>query len=284
MPIRLAENRYGKAAVRLVAVDRRSDRHELRDFEVEIRFEGDYRAAHEEGDNARVYPTDSMKNSVYALARQLGVGEPETFGRALARHYLSRSPGPERVEVRIAERLWQRIEAEGRAHPHAFAEDGAERRTARIVATAEGERIEAGIRDLLVLKTTDSGFSGFPRDAFTTLPETDDRILATIVEATWAYSPAATDLGWGSTWRAVRRALLETFATHASLSVQHTLHAMGTAALERVADVDEISLVLPNRHHLKVDLEPFGLDNPNAIFVATTEPYGRIAATLRRQS
>jgi urate oxidase len=282
MTIRLAESRYGKSAVRVVAVDRTGERHALRDFTVDVRFEGDYRAAHEDGDNRHVYPTDSMKNSVYALARKLGVGEPEEFARELARHYLSRDPGPERVEVEIAERLWRRIETDWGAHPHAFAEDGAERRLALVAADASGGRTTAGLDGLLVLKTTDSGFSGFPRDEFTTLAETDDRILATVVEARWTYR-AGSALDWGAAWRTARRLLLETFAEHDSRSVQHTLHAMGKRVLEELAPVEEITLVLPNRHHLAADLAPFGLDNPLAVFVATSEPYGRIEATLRRE-
>jgi urate oxidase len=286
--VRLADNRYGKAEVRLVVVARgtaEAPRHELRDLTVDVRLRGDFEAAHRAGDNARVYPTDSMKNSVYLLARRHGVEEIEEFGLRLARHLLGRATTPAQVEVSIAERPWSRIEAGGRPHPHAFVAGGGERRLARVEADAAGERVEAGIADLLVLKTTGSAFTGFPRDETTTLAETEDRILATAVEARWSYSrgDSGAEIDWGGQWREARRTLLETFATHdESRSVQHTLWAMGERVLERLDAVERISLVLPNRHHLRVDLAPFGLDNPNLVFVAPSEPYGVIEATLER--
>jgi urate oxidase len=280
---RLIDHRYGKSAVRLVAVARGGDRHELADLTVDVRFTGDYEAAHRDGDNARVYPTDSMKNSVYLVARREGVGEIETFAQALARHFLARRPAPAGVEVTIGARPWNRIEIGGRPHPHAFVAGASERRTARVEADAAGERVAAGVEELVLLKTTGSGFAGFPRDETTTLAETDERILATAVEADWRYSAGAADAAsWGTLWRSVRRALVETFAEQDSRSVQHTLHALGERVLDDVAEVEQIRLRLPNRHHLRIDLEPFGLDNPNLVFVATAEPYGVIEATLGR--
>ncbi|HLF55916.1 MAG TPA: urate oxidase [Thermoanaerobaculia bacterium] len=280
MPIRLAENRYGKSQVRLVTVARGTDRHELKDVTVDIRLTGDFEAAHRDGDNSRVYPTDSMKNSVYILARRHGIDAIEEFARRLARHLLERESAPSEVDVRVAERLWNRIPIGDGPHPHAFVAGAGERRTARVEASAAAERVEAGLEDLVVLKTTGSGFAGFPRDETTTLAETSDRILATAIDATWRYTaPVAS---YSATWQAVRGLLLETFAEHDSLSVQHTLWAMGERVLESVAEIAEISLRLPNRHHLRADLAPFGLDNPNLVFVATSEPYGVIEATLTR--
>jgi urate oxidase len=70
MAVVLADNNYGKQAVRLVTVRRRADRHELQDVTVGIRFEGDFTAAYADGDNSGVLPTDTMKNTVYALAAE----------------------------------------------------------------------------------------------------------------------------------------------------------------------------------------------------------------------
>jgi urate oxidase len=281
MDVRLVENRYGKSEVRLVVVDRGEDRHELRDVTVDLRLTGDFEAAHRAGDNARVYPTDSMKNSVYLLARRHGAREIEELGLLLARHLLGRATRPDGVEVRLVERLWSRIERGGEAHPHAFVEAGAARRTARIEADASGERIESGLEGLRVLKTTGSGFAGFPRDETTTLPETDDRIFATAIEARWSVAGDGHD--WASIWSGVRSALLDSFAGHdESRSVQHTLWQMARAVLDRFPAIDRIALRLPNQHHLRVDLAPLGLDNPNLVFVAPSEPYGVIEATLAR--
>jgi urate oxidase len=285
----LGDNRYGKAAVRLVTVERgasRADPHRLRDLTVEVVLRGDFEAAHRDGDNSGVYPTDSMKNSVYIVARREGVGEIEEFAGQLARHYLARATAPSSVEIEISERPWQRIEVDGAPHPHAFVApggSGGERRVGRLVAGRDGgAAFAAGIRDLRVLKTADSAFSGFPRDETTTLKETRDRIFATTVEATWSYRerPANFD----GAFDAVRRALLDVFATHRSESVQQTLFAMGARVLEQVAEIDEVELRLPNQHHLLVDLAPFGLDNPNAVFVATSEPFGDIRAVVKRSA
>ena len=278
----LADSRYGKAAVHLVAVDRGAiGGHVLKDVTVSIALRGDFVKAHVDGDNARVYPTDSMKNSVYILARRHGVGEIESFAELLAGHLLARATEPSDVEVEISERPWTRIEVGGRANPHAFVEAGAERRVVRLAMSRAGAReLESGIDDLLVLKTTDSEFAGFPRDETTILPETADRIFATAIEARWRYSRPPSD--FGAAFRTARRLLLEAFAAHHSLSVQHTLFQMGERVIEKIDEIDEVRLRLPNRHHLLVHLEPFGLDNPNAVFVATSEPYGDIRGVIRR--
>jgi urate oxidase len=279
MAVTLAENNYGKQAVRLVTVRRGADRHELQDVTVAIRFEGDFTAAYADGDNSGVLPTDTMKNTVYALAAEHPFDDIEDFGLALSDHFLTNNPRAASVRVDLTQHLWEPIEIGGAAHPHAFRKGGSERRTAAVMRDREGAKVLAGIEDLVVLKTTKSGFEGFPRDRYTTLKETSDRILATAVQAAWRYSRP--HVAFGTLWREVRRLLLETFARHDSRSVQHTLYAMGEAVLETL-DIEEIHLAMPNKHHLPVDLTPFGLENRNEIFVATAEPYGLIEGTLRR--
>lgn len=279
MAVTVAENNYGKQAVRLVTVRRRPEAHELQDVTVAIRLEGDFAAAYTAGDNAGVLPTDTMKNTVYALAAEHPFEEIEDFGLALSDHFLQASPRAARAHVELTQHLWERIEKRDQPHPHAFRRAGSERRTAVVTRDRTGVRVLAGLEDLVVMKTAKSAFEGFPRDRYTTLKETADRLLATAVKATWRYSRPY--VAFGSLWREVRRLLLETFADHDSLSVQHTLHAMGEAVLETL-DVEEIHLSMPNKHHIPVDLTPFGLENRNEIFVATPEPYGLIEATLRR--
>jgi urate oxidase len=280
MPVTLTENNYGKQAVRLVTVRRGEDRHELRDVTVAIRFEGDFTAAYADGDNSGVLPTDTMKNTVYGLAAMHPFDDIEDFGLALTDHFMTGNPRLSRVHVDLTEHLWERIEAAGSAHPHAFQKGGSERRLAVVTRARDGAKVLAGIEDLVVLKTTKSGFEGFLRDGYTTLKETSDRLFATAVRATWRYSRP--NVAFGTLWREVRRLLLETFAEHDSRSVQHTLYAMGEAVLESL-DVEEIQISMPNRHHLPVNLEPFKLENRNEIFVATAEPYGLIEGTMRRK-
>jgi urate oxidase len=281
MTARLAWNGYGKAAVRLVKVDRQAQRHDLHDLTIEVQLQGDFGPAHA-GDNSQVLPTDTMKNTVYALGRKGPVDPPEEFGERLARHFLDACPSARRAVVQLAVNRWDRAKVADAEQKHTFVEGPAERRLATVTLDEAGLAVEAGLEGLGLLKTTDSAFADFLRDGYTTLKETDERILATAVEARWTYARPVRD--YFAAWSAVRTCLIETFARHQSASVQHTLYAMGEAALAGCGEIGEIRLILPNRHHLLVDLAPFGLDNPNEIFVATREPYGRIEAVIVRDS
>jgi urate oxidase len=280
-------NRYGKSRIRLVKVrrpttgsGRADDPHELVDLTIDVQLEGAFEAVYVDGDNRPCLATDTMKNTVYALARQDPIDHVETFALRLADHFLAKL-AVSRVRIGVVEQPWGRLSSDGRPHPHAFVQAGAEHWTCVVTRDVHASEIVSGLANLVVLKTTDSGFSGFPRDEYTTLPDTQDRVMATSITAAWAYRSGMSDF----TARAqIRHALVETFAAHASRSVQHTLYAMGEAALAACADVTSITLTLPNRHHLLVDLTPFGLDNPNEIFVATDQPFGLIEATIRRQA
>ncbi|WP_437683516.1 factor-independent urate hydroxylase [Sorangium sp. So ce131] len=280
MSISLVRNSYGKSRVRLVKVRRAEGQHELTDIDVDIQLEGDFDDAYTLGDNSKVLPTDTMKNTVYALAKGHPVEPIEDFGALLAEHFLKKAH-TRRARITIAENVWSRIEAGGAPHRHAFVRAGRERRTAEITAAASsGIDVASGIADLLVLKTTGSAFSGFPRDQYTTLKETGDRILATVMVARWR--TASRDPSPTATWEGARRALLETFAEQHSLSVQHTIHALAEAVLAACPAIVEVSLSLPNKHCLLVDLAPFGLSNDNEIFLPVDEPHGLIEATLKR--
>jgi urate oxidase len=280
MTPKLAWNGYGKAAVHLVKVDRDTARHGLHDLTVDVQLQGEFGATHITGDNSGVLPTDTMKNTVYALARQGPVDPLEEFGERLGRHFLAACPAARRSVIALALHHWHRAAPNGVPQDHTFIQSSAERRIATVTVDGAGSTFEAGIEALGLLKTTGSGFSGFLRDRYTTLKETDDRILATDVEARWRYVRPPGD--YSGSWTDVRTAMVETFATQRSDSVQQTLYAMGEAALARCQEISEIRLVLPNKHHLLVDLTPFGLDNPNQIFVATREPYGKIEAVITR--
>lgn len=276
----IAHSAYGKSRVRLVQVLRAPGRHDLRDLTLAIRFRGHYDESYTDGDNGAVLPTDTMKNTVYAMAAQHGVHEPEIFGLRLATHFLERNPRLIRVRIDVTEHLWSRIPTSTGEHPHAFVRSAPETRTAAVQASRGVTMVGAGVADLVILKSAHSAFAGFLRDEYTTLAETRDRLLATSVTATWRYRKR--DIDFASAWHAVRSALLEIFAGHHSESVQHTLYAMGQGVLDRFEDVTAIRLVMPNRHHLPVDLSAFGLANRNEIFVATEEPHGLIEGTVVR--
>ena len=270
-------NRYGKSRVRLVKVRRppHGAPHELADLTIDVQLEGAFDAVYVDGDNGPCIATDTMKNTVYALARQDPVAHVEAFASRLADHFIAK-PAVARARITAVEHRWARLAAS----PHAFVLPGGEQWTAVVTRDARSLSIVAGLANLVVLKTADSAFAGFPREQFTTLPETDDRILATSVTASWSYRAGMIAF---AVRERIRAALVETFAAHDSQSVQHTLYAMAGAALAACPDAIEITLALPNRHHLLVDLQPFGLDNPNEIFVATDQPFGLIEATVRRR-
>jgi urate oxidase len=276
----LAENSYGKSGIRLVKILRGGDRHDFRDVTLSVRLEGDFAAAHVAGDNSAVLPTDTMKNTVYALAKDHFDRDIESFGLFLTEHFVRNNPPVARARVELSEQPWERLTVAGRPHPHAFSRPGGERRTSRVTRTRQGAVVESGLEDLVIAKSERSGFSGFLKDGFTTLKETEDRILATAVKASWTYAGAPED--FDRAFQGIRRTMLETFATHDSASVQHTLYAMGEAVLKGHPEVTEVRLSLPNRHHIPVDLSFFGLENRNEIFVATEEPFGLIEATVKR--
>jgi urate oxidase len=275
------DNNYGKARVRLMKVARQGERHELQNLTVKIAFEGDFTDVHTVGDNSPVLPTDTMKNTVYALSQQTQeIEEIEVFASRLADYFLTNNNQVTRVVVEIAEHGWTRIAVGGEPHQHSFTKGSDEKRTTKVSGTRDGATIESGIEDLIVLKTNKSGFVGFIKDCYTTLPETTDRIFCTSVKADWRYTN--TDAATADIWRDVRQTIVETFAEHDSLSVQHTLYAMGEAVLEKFSDIAEIAFSLPNIHCLPIDFTRFGLENDNRIFVPTDEPHGLIEARLSR--
>jgi urate oxidase len=273
----LGQNSYGKSEIRLVKVKRDSDRHELSDVTVDVALEGDFAAVHATGDNAGLLATDTMRNTVYALAAGNAVDDLEGFGRVLVEHFVAAAPTVWRARVRLVEHPWARLGD----HDHAFQRAAGGERIAVVSGDDHAVRVEAGIDDLVLLRTTGSSFVGFLRERYTTLPEAEDRILATAVTASWSYAEGGID--YTAAWYAARDALLHTFADHHSPSVQFTLQRMGEAVLRAVEAIERVHLSLPNRHHLLYDLGRFDIDNPNVVFHASAEPYGLIEGTVERK-
>lgn len=280
MSFDLIANNYGKSSIRLLRVNRSQRQHEIKDITVDIQFEGDFGAVHTAGDNSAVLPTDTMKNTVYALAAREPVGDIEAFGKLLVSHFLDHNRQVLGVRVRLREHLWSRITADGKPHATAFMSEGRELRTAKIIGTRQEITIFGGLEQLLVLRTAGSAFTGYMKDAYTTLAETRDRIFATMIKADWIYE--VSDASFSSCWERIRKALVETFATHKSESVQHTLYKMAESALECCDQIREIRLTMPNKHHLAFDLTRLGIEDHSEVFVPTNEPYGLIKATVRR--
>ena len=278
--MKLIQHNYGKARVRVMKVIRAGNRHSIKELEVSVKMQGDFDASFTQADNRLVVATDSMKNTVYVLAQdKLGV-ETEEFGLFLGAHFLRTYAHVTRVELGISEHRWARMTVKDKKHPHSFMEHGSAKTTAKIVCTRESTVVEAGVQDLLILKTTGSGFENFLRDEYTTLPETDDRILATKLKAVWTYDQ--TPASYCRTNSRIIEAMLEVFAENYSPSVQVTLFQMGEAALQAALEISQIHLAMPNQHCLPVNLAPFGRENHNEIFVPTDEPHGQIEGTVAR--
>lgn len=280
MAIVLGPNQFGKAEIRLVHVDRTSPVHRVTDLNVSTALRGDFAAAHLTGDNSHVLTTDAQKNTVYAFAREHGIGEIENFALRLARHFVGSFPWIGGARVEIEQFAWERITVDGAPHDHAFRRAGAEKRTTVVTLHGDSAYVVSGLAGLVVLKSTGSEFWGFPRDHYTTLAETTDRILATEVTARWRYARA--DLDFGPLFTGVREALVSTFARVHSLALQQTLYRMGETALTAYPEVAEIRMSMPNKHHFLVDLTPFDLDNPDVVYQVPDRPYGLIEATVTR--
>ncbi|MCC5949739.1 MAG: urate oxidase [Nitriliruptoraceae bacterium] len=278
----LGSNRYGKIGVHLATVARDADRHTFTDIEVEVLLQGDFAPAHVDGVNADVLPTDTMRGTCTALARD-GVDPVADYARRVAERLLEASPAARSVALEVVTTPWERLEVDGVGHDHAFrpAAGGQQVLWFSLERDGEGPVVEGGVRGLKVLKSTGSAFSGYPTDRYTTLPETRDRIMASTVEARWGTRDAAVD--HAALAHAVPATFCARFATHdESESLQHTLHAMGSAVLEAHPEVTWIHFRMPNEHHNTADLAPYGLDNPNVVFVVAGPPSGLIEGTVHR--
>jgi urate oxidase len=285
MAIRLGTNQYGKAENHVVRVYRDTERHEIKDLTVSTSLRGDFEAAHTTGDQTDVLPTDTQKNTVFAFAKEKGIESPEQFCLELADRYLAAAPKATGARIEAYEAAWGRIEVDGQGHDHAFVQTGGGTRTTVVNVDGRGDDRKAyvvsGLRDLVVLKSTGSEFQGFLKDEYTTLQETDDRILATAMVVRWRYA-SAEGVDWNTTFDAIKALLLKRFAEIHSKALQQTLYGMGEAVLEQFPEVQEIRFSAPNKHHFLSDLSPFGLENPNEVFYAADRPYGLIEATVIR--
>ena len=278
--MKLSANKYGKHKVRLSKITRLEDRHLFKEITVDAVLDGAFEVAYTEGNNAPVLPTDTIKNTIYGLAKDHHLGSIEQFALDLATHFLDRVPHAATAEIEIEEKEWVRMVFDGKPHPHGFTGTSNAKRTAYVKQTRDAVTLIGGIKDFQILRTAGSAFVGFMKDEFTILPEDRDRIMATTLKAEWTYNNTSGD--FNSNTAAIRDTILEIFANHESESVQHTMWEMGKAALAQCADIDDISMVMPNDHHFSYDLARFGLENNNEIFSPSNAPYGYIEGTISR--
>ncbi len=276
--VRLGSNQYGKAENRVVRVVRDTDRHEIRDLNVTSQLWGDFTTAHTEGSNEHVVATDTQKNTIFAKAKEVGISSPEEFLTALADSFTSRFSWVTGGRWAAEEYGWSRIDD----HDHAFFRSAPEVRTVVLSRDGDTDHLISGFHGLTVLKSTGSGFVGYPRDEYTTLPETEDRVLATDIATRWRYN--TTSLDFEAVYRRVKQLIMSSFTDHYSYALQETLYKMGERVISEVPEIDEIRFSCPNKHHFVQDLSPFGLENPNEVFYAADRPYGLIEASIMRDS
>lgn len=277
----MGPHRYGKSGIRLAVVSRDADPHEFFDLEIEVRLHGDFVAAHEDGDNAAVLPTDTMRGTCFALARD-GIPSVAEYGSRLAQRFLDASPNTTTAVVTLVQHPWQPVEVDGEPHDHTFRPGAGGRPTWTVTLDRDSApSITGGVLGARVLKTTGSAFSGFLRDEYTTLPEARDRIMATTLDAWWG--TRGPDVDHAALGTDVPATALATFATHdESESVQHTMHAMGSAVLDAHPDITWIRFRLPNEHHILSDLTPYGRDNPGVVYLVADRPFGVIEGAVAR--
>ena len=280
MGVTLGHNQYGKAETRVVRIYRDTDPHEIVDYNVSVALSGDFEDIHLTGDNANCLTTDATKNTVNAFAKEHGdaARQPESYGLALARHFVDDTGPVSRARIKLEMYPWRRLDADGSPHPHAFVRDGGYVRTATVTYDGENTWVVSGVSDLVVLKSTDSEFHGFLQDRYTTLRPTNDRVMATAVTAQWWHTD--TDADWAKSYDTAVSTMTDVFAGHHSLALQQTMYEMGRAMIDGQPEIGEVRFSLPNKHHFLIDLGPYGLDNPNEVFHADDRPYGYIEGTV----
>ncbi|MEU8896724.1 factor-independent urate hydroxylase [Nocardia sp. NPDC048505] len=284
-PIVLSDNRYGKAENRIVRVYRDAARHEIRDVNVSTVLRGDFTAAYTAGDQTKVLPTDTQKQTAYAYAKLAGAQPIEDYALALGRHLVDRTQPVESARIEVEEYAWQRVSVAGQPHDHTWTRQGPEVRTATVTVAGRGDAQRAwvigGVKDLVILKSTGSEFADFLVDDFTVLEPTVDRMLATSLVAQWRFAGVA-DVDWDATYAGIRQRMVEVFATQHSKALQQTLFEMGKAVLEAYPVLAEVRLAAPNKHHFDYDLGRFGIENQGEVYHAADRPYGLIHATVAR--
>ncbi|KAJ1307523.1 hypothetical protein OPQ81_001621 [Rhizoctonia solani] len=301
----LTAARYGKDKVRVFRVVREGDKHSVVEYNVRALLEGDIATSYTQADNSVVVATDSIKNTCYVIAKTSPhVLSPELYGLHLGTHFVTKYPHIHKAFITIEQLKWTRIAVEGAPHKHSFVRDGEEKIVVNVEVDATAgkdkvsAKVNAGIKDLLVLKSSGSAFEGFIRDEYTTLVEVDDRIFSTSIDLDYSVKlpdgPVTIDglgaLGekakFSELQSSARKITLETFATDESASVQATMYKMSQLFIADNATANSISYRLPNKHYIPVPLDYIGLANTKPkdaeVFCPIEAPSGYITATVSR--
>jgi urate oxidase len=279
MPL-IHSSSYGESQLRLLRIVRRGDRDDPQDLTVALRFEGDFAAAFREGNATGVLPGETLKNLVYKVAREGRHPAIETLGLALCSRILREHAQVGRVRVDISEQPWARVDAGGKAQGQAFTPVAQERRTTAIVSNGTRTSVTSGIQDLALMRTSGLAPARNAVEADDGAADGLQRLLMASLSLTWSYTEG--DIAFAPYRQGVRAAVVETFAWHASRSVQHTLYAIGDVILASYQDISAVTLALKERPYRPADLLELSLD-ADALFVAYDEPVGIVELTVERE-
>ena len=281
---RIGSSRHGESRLRVLRVVRRGDRHDPKELGISVQFEGDFAAAFREGRADGLLPGEALKNIVHRAARDHGAGEIEELGLALADRLLTQHPAVARVRVEITESPWLRLDVSGRAQGQTFRAGTPEVKTTAVTSNGGQSAVVSGVAGLSMMRT--AGF--VPRQADAPDDGATDglqRLLVAELSAKWSYQSA--DVTFRTYREGVRALIVETFARHASRSVQHTLYAMAELVLASYAEISDVTLTLRERPYRPVDLFSAGVDsadNLDDLFVAVEEPVGIVEVRVERDS
>ncbi|KAM9998476.1 hypothetical protein ACTFIY_008128 [Dictyostelium cf. discoideum] len=279
----LIDNRYGKARVRVLRVFKGpNEYHKVFDFDCRVLLRGEeFSETYLTGDNSKVVATDTMKNTVYVIAQKEEFKSLEEYGILLGKHFLATYSWVNGVEVVMRENQWRRIKtSNGKEQAHSFQRD---REIHSVTVTSSREKspvVVSGIDDLLIMKTTQSGFEGFHRDRYTSLKETKDRIFATVVTANWTYNTLSVD--YSKVFEQFKLSVFDIFAQTYSRSVQETLFLIAKDVISKVPQVEQVHLSLPNKHAFGFDFSRLNIENNQTVFQPVEEPSGLIEGTIKR--
>lgn len=276
----LGANRYGKQRVRVLRKHVEKGRHTISEISADVLLEGTFDRSFLSEDNQQIVATDTVKNTIIALAHQHLDECIEDFGLVLGRHFLASHPQVDLVHIEIRQKLWERLVIEGKPAPHSFRAAAEGEPFTRLTISRVGIEIQSGVRNLHVLNSTNSAFAGFDHTEFTTLEDAEDRIFSTLVQAVWKF--IGDDVDFLEARKQTMDAVMKVFVENFSPSVQRTLFQMGEAALAAAPAISEIEIRLPNKHYFAAKLEVFGMENPNLTFFPQEEPHGEIEAVVRR--
>ncbi|KAM4721979.1 uricase-like [Rhinophrynus dorsalis] len=279
---------YGKNMVKVLQIRRNGKQHFIKEIEASVELTLKSKKDYLKGDNSDIIPTDTIKNTVYALTKIKGIKTIEEFAMEIANHFLTSFKHVTESKVYIQEAPWRRMEKNGMKHVHAFIYSPEGVHFCELEQKQGGQPvIYSGIKELRILKTTQSGFEGFIKDRFTTLPEVKDRCFSTIVDCKWKYSTSKV-VDFDSIWQTIKDIILDTFAGpydkgEYSPSVQKTLYDIQVRSLSKVPEIEEIEIILPNKHYFTIDMSKMGLTNQDEVLLPSDVPYGNITGTVRRK-